>query len=79
MESVVHPVPGNPDPEPCPVGHYCEEGTGPLDCPRLHYRDVVLGADITDCFPCLAGYWCNVTGTEGMDYAMVTSRKALGI
>ena len=54
--------PGDPVADQCPAGQYCEEGTGPTDCPRLHYRDVVGGATLTDCFPCRPGYWCNTTG-----------------
>ena len=26
------------------------------------YRDIVGGKDLNDCFPCPAGYWCNLTG-----------------
>lgn len=54
---------GRPVPDLCPEGHYCLTGTGPTECPRLHYRDVTGGADIADCFPCQPGYWCNTTGT----------------
>ena len=60
---------GNPEPEPCPAGSYCEEGTGPIDCPRLHYRDIVGGANLSDCFPCEPGFWCNVTGIADYTWA----------
>ena len=46
----------------CPVGHYCEEGSEPTPCPLLYYRDQLGGKHRNDCFPCPAGYWCNVTG-----------------
>ena len=49
---------------PCPVGNYCPVGEGPIKCPRLHYRDIVGGANVTDCFACTPGYWCNDTGIE---------------
>ena len=51
----------------CPVGHYCEEGIGPVDCPVLTYRDITGGGNLSDCFPCPAGYFCNVTGID--DYS----------
>lgn len=53
---------GDANPTPCPRGNYCPEGLGPIKCPRLHYRDVELGSNLTDCFPCPGGYWCNTTG-----------------
>ena len=58
---------GDPVPELCPAGAYCEEGTGPTDCPVLHYRDLLGGENVTDCFPCVAGYWCNETGMDAYD------------
>ena len=59
---------GDPVPEPCPAGQYCEEGVGPIDCPVLTYRDVMGGANLTDCFPCVAGFYCNITGIA--DYSV---------
>lgn len=55
---------GDPVPDPCPVGHYCEEGIGPVDCPLLTYRDITGGANLSDCYPCPAGFHCNVTGID---------------
>ena len=50
----------------CPAGSYCEIGSnGPQQCPINTYRDLVDGKNITDCFPCPAGYWCNITGIGG--------------
>ena len=46
----------------CQVGQYCPEGVGGVDCPVLHYRDIVRGENEDDCFGCVAGYWCNTTG-----------------
>ena len=55
---------GEAVPAPCPEGRYCLESAGPTECPRLHYRDVTGGANISDCFACVPGYWCNATGTR---------------
>lgn len=55
-------VSGTDNPQPCPVGHYCLMGNGTTPCPRLTYRDTPGAAVITDCHPCVAGYWCNYTG-----------------
>ena len=51
----------------CPSGSYCELGSdGPLECPLNTYRHLVGGKNITDCFACPAGYWCNITGLAGI-------------
>ncbi|GFS22362.1 fibrillin-1-like [Elysia marginata] len=48
---------------PCPVGHYCPEQTEDPDmCPMGTYRDVELGADVSDCFPCILGHYCGSMG-----------------
>lgn len=46
----------------CPVGHYCPEGLLPIACPKLTYRDVPWGKNLSDCFACAAGFWCNREG-----------------
>ena len=47
----------------CPAGSYCELGkSGPQPCPVSTYRNEENGENITDCFPCPAGYHCNITG-----------------
>lgn len=53
---------GDPRVHPCPPGKYCPEGSSPIDCPALTYRDKGWGKNLSDCFPCPAGYWCNETG-----------------
>ena len=46
----------------CPPGHYCLLGRAPVKCPVHRYRDTPGGKNLSDCHPCPAGYWCNVTG-----------------
>lgn len=41
---------------PCPVGHYCPEGTSnALECPSGSYA-VTTGLSV--CIECVAGYYC---------------------
>nr|CEL64355.1 TPA: GCC2 and GCC3 domain-containing protein [Neospora caninum Liverpool] len=44
----------------CPPGRYCPEGTkdGGAVCPPGTSRRLPGGADVSDCFPCPAGYFC---------------------
>ena len=39
---------------------------GPRQCPINTYRDLIDGKNITGCFPCPAGYWCNISGIAGV-------------
>jgi len=44
---------------PCPLGHYCDYGTiVPVECPEGTHRNETTGGNITDCFPCPAGFYC---------------------
>lgn len=53
---------GDPRTHPCPVGHYCVQGSHPKPCPRLTYRDIEWGKNLSDCLTCPAGFWCNKEG-----------------
>ena len=55
-----------------PRGHYCENGTGPIDCPRLLYSDELGGESVADCLSCEAGYWCNMTGKQFIAASTIT-------
>ena len=49
---------------PCPIGHYCPEGTSyPLECPAGTYNNVT-GRSV--CFDCPESYFCpeNITDFE---------------
>lgn len=51
----------------CPPGSFCKLGnSGPQECPTNKYRNLKNGENITDCFPCPAGYWCNLTGMASL-------------
>lgn len=47
---------------PCPVGRYCPLGNVTQKCPENTYRDIVGGKNLSDCFQCPAGFWCNLEG-----------------
>jgi len=48
---------------PCPMGHYCEEGTAfPFKCPIGTYNDVLFSEDSSVCNDCDAGYYGETTG-----------------
>ena len=48
---------------PCPVGHYCEAQTSvPSQCPVGTYRDVEYGTQVSDCFDCTLGNYCDTLG-----------------
>ena len=52
------------DQTPCPVGQYCESGSfAPIACPSGTHRNETAGRNVTDCFPCPAGFYCAVNGT----------------
>ncbi|XP_033122761.1 uncharacterized protein LOC117121631 [Anneissia japonica] len=53
---------GDPVEYGCPLGHYCELGVAPQECPLYHYRNEFGAASEGDCFNCVAGYFCNQTG-----------------
>lgn len=59
---------GDPREHPCPVGKYCPKGSLPIDCPVNTYRDKEGGQNISDCFPCPAGFWCQYPGMS--DYRL---------
>ena len=44
---------------PCPVGHYCLEGSiTPTPCPYGTHRNETTAASVSDCFPCPAQFYC---------------------
>ncbi len=44
---------------PCPVGHYCQQGIlMPEECPAGTYRNATTAGNITDCTLCPAGNYC---------------------
>ena len=53
-------------PQPCQPGYYCPYNDTRQECPIQTYRSEEGGMNLTDCYPCPAGYFCN---TEAMaDY-----------
>lgn len=60
-----HPGPNDGLNGPCPIGHYCLEGTiNATACPRGTIRDQVGGAELADCYPCTSGYYCADEGAS---------------
>lgn len=58
---------GNPVvyPDPCPVGYYCPEGTGPkwsFPCPEGTYMPNERAAELDDCKNCDPGDYCGDVG-----------------
>ncbi|XP_072885876.1 uncharacterized protein [Hemitrygon akajei] len=52
-----------PNSRPCPVGHYCPEGTSySKPCPPGTLLAVLGGAALTDCRPCPSGHYCTGYG-----------------
>ena len=52
---------------PCPVGHYCLEGTSypnQYPCPAGYYNDLTQRRDESECKPCPAGYYCEDIGLD---------------
>lgn len=50
---------------PCPVGHYCAEGTeDPTPCPAGTFSNQEKAFDDTFCLPCPPGYLCEGTGNS---------------
>lgn len=51
---------------PCPVSHYCPEGTStPLACPAGTYNNIT---GQWNCTTCQAGYFCNENTTTYEDF-----------
>ena len=50
-------------PKLCNPGHYCEFNQAIKVCPKYTYNDKYGAADLNECLPCPAGYWCNAEGT----------------
>lgn len=59
-----------PNPTPCPAGHYCEAGTHtPRPCPVGTFRNITGAINVSGCFPCTPGRYCDRTGlTEPAGY-----------
>ena len=52
---------------PCPVGHYCEQGTTSRNqnpCDAGKYNPSELGESAADCLECTAGRYCSGTGNS---------------
>ncbi|KAM3922961.1 uncharacterized protein RB166_012036 [Leptodactylus fuscus] len=48
---------------PCPLGHYCPEGTlTPIPCPVGTLKNTTGGSSEDSCVPCYAGYFCASVG-----------------
>ncbi|XP_069804021.1 uncharacterized protein [Dendropsophus ebraccatus] len=48
---------------PCPIGHYCPEGTlSPKPCPVGTLKNTTGGSSVDSCVPCYAGYFCASVG-----------------
>ena len=52
-----------PQPELCPAGHFCVNGTiNETACPSGTMRHSTGGKSLADCRPCNPGYYCSDTG-----------------
>lgn len=50
----------------CPKGRYCERGTySPTPCPEGTFSNSTENKNVSDCSPCLAGYYCGSQGLDG--------------
>ncbi|XP_075462631.1 uncharacterized protein LOC142498007 [Ascaphus truei] len=48
---------------PCPLGHYCPEGTqSPKPCPVGTLKNATGGSTVESCVPCSAGHFCASVG-----------------
>lgn len=48
---------------PCPEGKYCKLGTfDPERCPPGTFRNTTGGKNVTDCWPCTGGKYCEGDG-----------------
>ncbi|KAM8927608.1 uncharacterized protein RCH25_007839 [Pelodytes ibericus] len=48
---------------PCPLGHYCPEGTqSPKPCPAGTLKNATGGVSLESCEPCFAGHFCASAG-----------------
>ncbi|XP_075695379.1 uncharacterized protein LOC142661742 isoform X3 [Rhinoderma darwinii] len=48
---------------PCPLGHYCPEGTlFPKPCPAGTLKNTTGGSSMDNCVPCYTGYFCASVG-----------------
>ena len=51
----------------CPTGNYCPQGTStPIPCPVGSYSPNVGGRNVSDCLPCLPGYYCSGSGQSNV-------------
>ena len=48
----------------CPLGHYCPSGnaSAPIACPLGTFYNTTHGKSVSDCYPCLKGYYCDKRG-----------------
>ncbi|KAH3841624.1 hypothetical protein DPMN_115097 [Dreissena polymorpha] len=48
---------------PCPIGHFCEQGTqDPTPCPLGTFGNQTLLRSAAECHSCTPGYYCDATG-----------------
>lgn len=60
---------------PCPVGHYCPEGTShPLGCEPGTYA---LSTGLSECMRCVEGYYCMGNVTDYRDTPCPTGHYCL--
>ncbi|PFH31737.1 GCC2 and GCC3 domain-containing protein [Besnoitia besnoiti] len=53
------------DKTPCPVGHYCEQGTHtPEKCPSGTFSSATHATDVSWCSPCSPGHFCDDAGLQ---------------
>ena len=53
---------------PCPMGHYCPNGTTRADefkCPVGTFNPALTQTNITACFDCTGGMYCQTQGLAG--------------
>ncbi|PIK35707.1 hypothetical protein BSL78_27463 [Apostichopus japonicus] len=51
--------------EPCPVGHYCQEGAVSAEpCPPGTINPSTRGTSLSSCLPCPPGYYCADPGQD---------------
>lgn len=50
---------------PCPEGKYCEEGSfNPVFCPNGTFRNQTEGKNVSDCWLCTGGMYCEGNGLK---------------
>jgi hypothetical protein len=60
-------ISGDPVPEKCPPGFFCELGVLPQKCPMYTYNPYYGGTSNGSCLACPAGSLCAGTGISSLD------------